>query len=114
MAKDWTEDPEKLNLAFRVLDTLTFSAAESTEDIVIDTDHDPATPARTDWQNPTGGRWCDTGYIAGLDDTERPCPSCGEDMNQWTPHYTCGGLTFLGTRRLEIDENGNLGEVKED
>jgi hypothetical protein len=47
-------------------------------------------------------------------DIERPCPSCGEDMNQWTPHHTCGGLTFLGTRRLEIDENGNLGEVKED
>lgn len=28
--------------------------------------------------------------------------------------YTDGGLTFLGTWRLEIDENGNLGEVKED
>lgn len=66
MAQDWTEDREKLNLAFRLMDALTFSAGGSTEDIVLEFRPNSDAP---DWTAP-GLRWSDTGYIAGLDDAE--------------------------------------------
>lgn len=76
----------------------------------------PNLPVSTSWGAPNGTRWTSEPAVAWGDehppeedgtprqrpirftfdggDTERPCPSCGEDMNQWTPHHTCGGLHF--------------------